>query len=131
VKPANSISNQLKKVTHGSKENNRGKIINKKESGKNEPGTVSLIKELKQVIYELPFRADLKASSAYRKKVAHFCEHNGICIEFTQARKTWHALAPLAVRPWWLTLSTIRAVKKSKHNTNNKKNIKTGVLENA
>ncbi len=109
----------------------REKIINKKESGKNEPGTVSLIDELRQVIYELPFGVDLKAGSAYRKKVAHFCEHNGICIEFTQARKTWHALAPLAVRPWWLTLSTLRTVKKSKHNTNNKKNIKTGVLENA
>jgi len=113
------------------KKSNRGKIISKKESGKNEQDTVSFIKELKQAIYELPFGSDLKASSAYRKKVAHFCEHNGICIEFTQARKTWHALAPLAVKPWWLTLSTIRAVKKLKHNTNNKKNVKTGVLENA
>ena len=92
---------------------------------------MSLIKELKQVIYELPFGANLKASSAYRKKIAHFCEHNGICIEFTQARKTWHALAPSAVRPWWLTLSTIRTIKKPKNNTNNKKNVKTEELENA
>jgi len=111
--------------------NNRRENNNKKESGKNEPGTVSLIDELRQVIYELPFGADSKTGSAYRKKVAHFCEHNGICIEFTQARKTWHALAPLAVKPWWLTLSTLRTTKKPKHNTNNKKNIKTGVLENA
>jgi hypothetical protein len=92
---------------------------------------VSLIKELKQIIYELPLRSNLEASPAHRKRVAHFCEHHGICIEFTQARKTWHALAPSAVKPWWLTLSTIRTINKQKNNINNKKKTKTEVLEDA
>jgi hypothetical protein len=92
---------------------------------------VSLIKELKQVIYDLPLRVDLKANRAYRKKVAHFCEHNGIYIEFTQASSTWHALAPSALRPWWLKLRTVRSVKKTRDNLNNKKNAKTEELEDA
>jgi len=92
---------------------------------------MGLIKELKQVIDELSFRTELRVSKAQRDKTAHFCEHSGICIEFTQARKTWHALAPLAVRPWWLKLNTVRIKKKINSNTNNKKNATTEVLENA
>lgn len=89
---------------------------------------MSLLAELKQVIYDFPLRADLKAR---RKKIPHFCEHNGICTEFTQARGTWHALAPLAIRPWWLKLKTTRTVKETSNNTNNNKNENTEVLENA
>ncbi len=40
-----------------------------------------------------------------RNDVAHFCEHDGIYIRFTQARATWHALAPCALKPWWLFLT--------------------------
>lgn len=92
---------------------------------------MSLIKELKQVIYDIPLRADLKASRTYRKKVAHFCEHSGVCIEFSQARSTWHALAPLAIKPWWIKLNTVRSVKNMRNDLNNKKNAKTEELENA
>lgn len=92
---------------------------------------MSLIQELKQVFYDIPLRVNLKASKASREKIAHFCEHNGICIEFTQAQSTWHALAPLAIKPWWLKLNIMRSVKKTKTNLNNKKNTKTEVLENA
>jgi len=35
---------------------------------------------------------------------AHFCEHDGISIRFTRARATWHAMAPCALKPWWLFL---------------------------
>lgn len=89
---------------------------------------MSLLTELKQVIYEFPLTADIKAR---RKKIAHFCEHNGICTEFTPARSTWQALAPLAIRPWWLKLNTIRSTKATRNNTNNKKNATTEVLDNA
>ncbi len=79
---------------------------------------MSLIAELKQVIYDFPLRADTKAR---RKKHAHFCEHSGICTTFTQARTTWHALAPLAIKPWWIKLNTVRSIKEIRNNTNNNK----------
>jgi len=43
-----------------------------------------------------------------RDEVAYFCEHDGIFIRFTQAKTTWHALAPCALKPWWLSLKPIR-----------------------
>ena len=65
---------------------------------------MSLIDELNQVIYDLPFnRHQMK-----RSDIAHFCEHDGICISFTRARTTWHAMAPCAVKPWWLFLAPLR-----------------------
>lgn len=65
---------------------------------------MSLIDELNQVIYDLPFNKH----QIKRSEIAHFCEHDGICISFTRARTTWHALAPCAVKPWWLFLEPLR-----------------------
>lgn len=71
---------------------------------------------LNQTIYDLLF----KTPQIGRKEAAHFCEHDGICIRFTRARATWHALAPCALKPWWLFLKPLR--KKSHNNKANKKN---------
>jgi hypothetical protein len=60
--------------------------------------------ELKHVIYDLPFNNH----QTNRNEVAHFCEHDGIFIRFTRARTTWHALAPCALKPWWLFLKPWR-----------------------
>lgn len=65
---------------------------------------MSFIDELNQVIYDLPF----KKHQVRRENIAHFCEHDGICISFTRARTTWHALAPCALKPWWLFLNPLR-----------------------
>lgn len=74
---------------------------------------MSLIDELNQVIYDLPFnRHQMK-----RSEIAHFCEHDGICISFTRARTTWQALAPCAIKPWWLFLAPL------------KKNLKTDIYD--
>lgn len=53
-----------------------------------------------------------------RSEIAHFCEHNGIYIHFTKARSTWHALAPCALKPWWLFLKPLR-MKRLNENTQN------------
>lgn len=63
---------------------------------------MSLIAELRQALYDLPL-----ASKPSRKVIAHFCEHDGIRIEFTRARTTWHAITPSAVKPWWITLEPL------------------------
>jgi len=68
---------------------------------------VSLIDELNQILSDLPFNKH----QASRKDIAHFCEHNGIFIRYTPARTTWHALAPCALKPWWLFLEPV--IKKS------------------
>jgi len=60
--------------------------------------------ELKKVFNDLPFHKH----QANRNNMAHFCEHDGICINFTQAKSTWHALAPCALKPWWLFLNPSR-----------------------
>ena len=65
---------------------------------------MSFIDELNQVLYDLPFNKH----QANRDNIAHFCEHDGICISFTRARTTWHALAPCALKPWWLFLGPLR-----------------------
>ena len=65
---------------------------------------MSLIDELNQVIHDLPFNKHQPS----RNDVAHFCEHDGIYIRFTRARTTWHALAPCALKPWWLFLEPLR-----------------------
>ncbi|MFV2004343.1 MAG: hypothetical protein ACC650_04015 [Gammaproteobacteria bacterium] len=60
--------------------------------------------ELNKVINDLPFHKH----QAKRDDIAHFCEHDGICISFTQARSSWHALATCALKPWWLFLNPLR-----------------------
>jgi len=64
---------------------------------------VSLIDELNQILSDLPFNKH----QASRKDVAHFCEHDGICIRYTRARTTWRALTPCAFKPWWLFLEPV------------------------
>jgi len=60
--------------------------------------------ELNQVLRDLPFNRHRPV----RSEIVHFCEHDGICINFTVARTTWHALAPCALKPWWLFLEPRR-----------------------
>jgi len=48
-----------------------------------------------------------------QKGSAYFCEHDGICIKFTQAgftnaRSSWHAITPCALKPWWLFLKPLQ-----------------------
>ncbi len=70
------------------------------------------LEELNKVIRDLPFNKH----QTNREEVAHFCEHDGICIRFTRAETTWHALAPSALKPWWLFLRPIRKdVEKKSH----------------
>lgn len=64
---------------------------------------MSLIAELKQALYDLPL-----ANKPDRKQVAHFCEHDGLCIRFTRARTLWHAVTPSAIKPWWIFLEPLR-----------------------
>ncbi len=71
-----------------------------------------LLNELNHVIHSLPFNQQQTG----RKTTAHFCEHDGICISFTRARSTWHALAPCALRPWWLFLTPLRKKLKQQDN---------------
>jgi len=66
--------------------------------------------ELNQVLRDLPFNRH----KPDRSEIAHFCEHDGICINFTPARTTWHALAPCALKPWWLFLQP-RCKNRTKH----------------
>lgn len=65
--------------------------------------------ELNEILLDLPFNKHQPSQS----EIAHFCEHDGICIHFTRARTTWHALAPCALKPWWLFLEPLR---KNLHN---------------
>ncbi len=64
---------------------------------------MSLIDELNKVIYDLPFNKHQTS----RNEVAHFCEHDGVSIRFTRARTSWQALAPCALKPWWLFLNPL------------------------
>jgi hypothetical protein len=58
-----------------------------------------------------PFKYLVKTDhQTNRDEVAHFCEHDGIRIQFTRASTTWQAHAPCALKPWWLFL---RPLKKS------------------
>ena len=65
---------------------------------------MSFIDELNQVIDDLPFNRHQTS----KDEIAHFCEHNGIYINFTRARTTWRARAPSAFKPWWLFLEPLR-----------------------
>ena len=85
---------------------------------------MSLIDELNQVIYDLPFNKH----QTNRSDVAHFCEHAGVYIRFTRARTTWHALAPCALKPWWLFLEPLR---KSIRNTLKENSTKQKIIKNA
>jgi hypothetical protein len=60
--------------------------------------------ELNQTLRDLAFNKHQTS----RNDIAHFCEHDGICINFTPVRTTWHALAPCAIKPWWLFLQPLR-----------------------
>jgi hypothetical protein len=64
--------------------------------------------ELNQVISNL----SLSKHTATRDQIAHFCEHDGIFIRFTRARKSWHAMAPCALKPWWLFLDPLKKQEK-------------------
>ena len=68
---------------------------------------MSFKSEFQQIIYDLPF-GQIKPS---RHEVAHFCEHDGIRIEFQRARTTWRALIPSTLKPWGLTLEPIKEIK--------------------
>ena len=79
--------------------------------------------ELNQLIHDLLF----KKHQTIRDEIAHFCEHDGICISFTQARTTWHALAPCALKPWWLFLNPLRQKAETQENDKNKITKKTDI----
>lgn len=74
------------------------------------------LEKLNQMINRLPFNTTLLSNGLIKKSlstrrqekqksVAYFCEHDGIFIQFRPARSTWHALAPCALKPWWLFLN--------------------------
>ncbi len=97
---------------------------------------MNLFDELNKVINDLPFHKHQKKQA----DIACFCEHDGICIKFTragfsQAANTWHALAPCALKPWWLFLNPLRknqpANKNIKIKTNAAKAETIEVTENA
>jgi hypothetical protein len=62
------------------------------------------LEDMNRVLRDLAFNKH----QASRNDIAHFCEHDGICINFTPVRSTWHALAPCALKPWWLFLQPLR-----------------------
>ncbi len=79
--------------------------------------------KLNKVIDDLPFHKH----QASRNDMAQFCEHDGICIYFTNAgstrrRTAWHALAPCALKPWWLFLNPLRRNKPSDGQENSQSN---------
>ena len=83
---------------------------------------MSLIAGLKQAMYDAQL-----IKKAGRKKIAHFCEHDGIRIRFTRARSIWHAIIPSAIKPWWLLLEPTRTTSRTHVNnmandTENKNN---------
>ena len=88
---------------------------------------MSLIDELNQVIYDLPFNKHQPS----RNDVAHFCEHDGVYIRFTRARTTWHALAPCAFKPWWLFLAPLRKSISNTLTLQEDKTIKMKTIKNA
>ena len=69
---------------------------------------MGIIDELNQVIHNLRLNEHVNKHPVSRNEIAHFCEHDGIFIHFTQAPTTWHALAPCALKPWWLFLKPLR-----------------------
>ncbi len=72
--------------------------------------------ELNQMINNLPFNKH----HTDRNDVAHFCEHDGINIRFTRAKATWHAMAPCALKPWWLFLEPLKKnIRKNLSDTTN------------
>ena len=103
----------------------RDKNSGKNKNYKNEVADVNLslrlkLDKLNKVIDDLPFHKNQTS----RNDMAQFCEHDGICIYFTNAgstrrRTAWHALAPCALKPWWLFLNPLRR-KKPSDSQNNK-----------
>lgn len=90
---------------------------------------MSFTAELRQVLYDLPL-----ARKPSRDEVAHFCEHDGIRLNFSRARTTWQALTPSAIKPWWMILDPMKH-RMNNTNTHNKsahnKKLVTEVLDNA
>jgi len=86
---------------------------------------VKLLDGLGSVIYNFSFYNHNHKHQTRRGDMTYFCEHDGICINFTPVRHTWHALAPCALKPWWLFLKTARQNKQK----NNKQ--ETEVTQNA
>lgn len=96
-----------------------------------------LEQERQPALFGLP-RARQANNPSGGDNIARFCEHDGIFIHFSRARSSWQALATGALKPWWLTLKPFRATKQAiqkarqqNKNTNNKKNAKIEVTENA
>lgn len=59
------------------------------------------------------FNRPFNQQQANQNKAAYFCEHDGICIKFTQAvltngRASWRAIVPCALKPWWLFLKPLQ-----------------------
>ena len=59
--------------------------------------------------FDQPFNEQQRAQN----NMAYFCEHDGICIRFTQAgfthaKSSWHAITPCALKPWWLFLKPLQ-----------------------
>ena len=86
--------------------------------------------QLNQRLYGFLFHKDQAKNSEF----AHFCEHDGISISFTRAQTTWHAMAPCALKPWWLFLNPLKKnrqhiaqtdIKNSKQDNTQIKKIKT------
>ena len=80
--------------------------------------------KLNKVFNDLPFHKQ----QTKQNNMAQFCEHDGICIYFTNAgptqkRTAWHALAPCALKPWWLFLkpSRINPLRQNKRSNNETK----------
>lgn len=106
----------------------RDKNSGKNKNYKNEVADVNLslrlkLDKLNKVIDDLPFHKNQTS----RNDMAQFCEHDGICIYFTNAgstrkRTAWHALAPCALKPWWLFLNPLRRNKPSDSQKNGQKN---------
>ncbi len=63
---------------------------------------MGIMAEIRQIFYDLPLSGE-----PGRDVVAHFCEHDGIRIEFQRARTSWYALTPSSMKPWWLVLDPI------------------------
>jgi phosphoglycolate phosphatase-like HAD superfamily hydrolase len=90
---------------------------------------MSLLAELRQAMYDLPF-----ARKPGRDEVAHFCEHHGIRRRFIRVRTTWQALTPSAIKPWWMILNPMKNTMHStdtKNKSSHNKKLVNEVLDNA
>jgi len=59
------------------------------------------------------FNQSFNKQQTNQSGIAYFCEHDGICIKFTQAglssaKSSWQAITPCALKPWWLFLKPLQ-----------------------